>query len=405
MKKNEEKVKKNRLWPFGLAVLALACFIPSVQVLALAGPWGPERETFTWEVPATYATFNSITNNPELGDERNFVRIRAVGDTYYVDEVKLEAGKTYEVYSYYHNNAEGHVGQTAIGIADNVRMKSNFPATIKAGERLTVNTIISAADTDPLAVWDGAYVTADEDLYLRYVPGSAIIHNGGELNGQSIGPDYLFSDEGALLGYNIFSGVLPGCNQYAGYVTYQFVADKPDFEVTKSVLGESSVEDGATIEYRIRYENTGTMTQNDVIVKDYLPDGLSYIEGSTVLKNNSDPDGSSVSDNLMTDGGMNIGNYAGGDGWAELIYQVKADEGLCDAALENRVVVETADGAKEATATVNVAGDCLPAELPKTGPAEIVIAIVAMLSIGVGGTYWYRSQKNLNKVSHEIKEK
>lgn len=389
-------------WPWGLAVLSLVCFVPSAQVLALSGPWGPERETFTWQVPATYATFNSMIDNPDLGDERNFVRIRAVGDTYYVDEVELEAGKTYEVYSYYHNNAEGDIGQTAIGIADNVRMKSNFPASIKAGERLTVNTTISAADTDPLAVWDGAYITADEDLYLRYVPGSAKIHNGGELNGQQIGPDYLFSDEGALLGYNVFSGILPGCNQYAGYVTYQFVADKPDFEVTKTVLGDSEISAGATIEYRIRYENTGTMTQSGVVVKDYLPEGLSYVAGSTVLKNNSDPDGSTVSDNLISDSGINIGDYAGGDGWAEIIYQARADEDLCDAQLTNRAVIETADGAKEATATIKVAGDCLPAELPKTGPAEVAVAIIAMLSIGVGGAYWYRSQRVLRKVSDEV---
>jgi len=179
--------------------------------------WGPEREMFTMDNLPDYAVFNSLSDNPDLGNERNFVRIRAVGDEYYRDKVTLEVGNTYEVYVYYHN--------IGVGIADDVRMSANFPATVKKGETLTVNAIISAADTNPLSVWDGTTVTANEDVTLRYVPGSALIHNGGELDGQAIGPDYLFSDDGALLGYNEFSGLLPGGFEYAGYVTFQFIVE------------------------------------------------------------------------------------------------------------------------------------------------------------------------------------
>lgn len=397
-------MKKKTIIMFGLAILSLGSFVPAAQTLALSGPWGPERDTFTWEKPAKYATMNSMTNNPELGDERNFVRVRAVGDKYYVDEVKLQAGKTYEVYSYYHNNAGANIGQTAIGIADNVRMSSNFPATIKAGERKTVNTIISASDTDPLSVWDGAYLTSDSDLYLRYVPGSAMIHNGGDLNGQAVGPDYLFSNEGALLGYNKFSGLLPGCNEYAGYVTYQFVADQPSFEISKSIISDiTKVGDGTIIEYKVTYKNTGTMTQDDVVVKDSLPNGLEYVPGSTILKNNSDPNGSKVSDNIMAESGINIGDYAGGNGWAELTYKAKVKDGLtCDLKLTNKVIVETDNGSKEASTDVTINGDCIPGELPQTGPGEIAIAVAAILCIGVGGTYWYRSRKAIKKITQDI---
>lgn len=192
-------------------------------------PWGPDRATFTWADPAPYATFNSITDNPTLGDERNFVRIGEVADeTQYVDSVELVVGKTYEVYIYYHNNADGHeVGKTAIGIADGAAVKSSFPATVLAGARATVTATIFASDTDPLSIWDGAYLDASQDVRLSYIPGTAIIHNGGELNGQAIDPDHLFRD-GALLGYNKFSGILPGCNEYAGYITYQIYAEPLD---------------------------------------------------------------------------------------------------------------------------------------------------------------------------------
>ena len=59
--------------------------------------WGPQdRETFTWNVPATYTTFNSMTDNPSLGHESNFVRVREYGsgDTY-KDDVTQEEGKEY----------------------------------------------------------------------------------------------------------------------------------------------------------------------------------------------------------------------------------------------------------------------------------------------------------------------
>mgnify|MGYP000862258342 CR=1 FL=1 len=395
---------------YGVAILSLLSFLPSVQALALSGPWGPERKTFTWDAPAAYATFNSMTNNPDLGDERNFVRIRQVGDAKFGDSVDLKTGKTYEVYMYYHNNASPTIGKTAVGIADNVRMSANFPAQIKAGEKLAVNAIISAADTNPLSVWDGAYINADSDFYLRYVPGSATYHNGGALNGQPVGPDYLFSDEGVLLGYDKAIGLLPGCNQYAGFVTYQFVADRPEFDINKTVLDGKGVyvdnvvaSSGDMVTFRVRYENKGTMIQQNVVVKDTLPDGLEYIKGSSSLKNNSDTGGSKVSDNIITASGLNIGNYAGGDGWAEVSYQAKIKSGLaCDKKLTNMVSVITADGTKEDSATVSVGGNCTPAELPKSGPAEIVLAVVAALSVGVGGTYWYRSRRVLMSTEKTI---
>ena len=55
-----------------VAVIAAAIIVPAA-VLA----WGPDRPTFTIEQPANYVTFNSITNNPVHGDERNFVLLIA----------------------------------------------------------------------------------------------------------------------------------------------------------------------------------------------------------------------------------------------------------------------------------------------------------------------------------------
>ena len=406
----------------GLAAIALALGLPAATASALVDtPWGPERTTFTWDNPAPYATFNSITDNPQLGDERNFVRIRDVASgEKFGDEVTLERGKTYEVYIYYHNNADAHdVGKTAIGIADGVAMKSSFPATVKKGERATVTGTIVAADTDPLEVWDGAYMMPSEDLYLRYVPGTAIIHNGGELNGQSIGPDYLFGD-GAMLGYNIFSGLLPGCNEYAGYVTYQIFADAPDFEVTKSVIsGSTEVSPGDEVTFKVRYENTGTMDQQNVVIRDTIPDGLTYIAGSAILYNNNFTDGKSVNDDLITKDGMNIGDYAGGSGWAEIIYRAKVSDDFGCGYIENTALISTTDGNKTASSTLTVTKDgCTPVpeeetcltnpdlpgcqEIPNTGPLEITMASLIVLGIIGGGIYLWRTKRVVKTVEAKV---
>ena len=68
-------------------------------VLALVGvstayAWGPERATFTMEKPASYVTFDSITDNQSsesvgIGDERNFVRVRKAGETTFTDQVEI----------------------------------------------------------------------------------------------------------------------------------------------------------------------------------------------------------------------------------------------------------------------------------------------------------------------------
>lgn len=441
MAKFTQKIKKTALSILAafLAILPLANITPASALVDT--PWGPDRTTFTWADPAPYATFNSITDNPQLGDERNFVRVREVADgNLFGDEVTVTAGKTYEVYIYYHNNADAHdVGKTAIGIADGVAMKSSFPATVMKGEKATVTGIITAADTSPLSVWDGAYLIGGEDVYLRYVPGTATIHNGGQLNGQNIGPDYLFGD-GALLGYNQFSGLLPGCNEYAGYVTYQIFADAPNFEVTKSIISDTTdVKVGDEVTFKVRYQNTGTMDQLNVVVRDTIPEGLTYIPGSTMLYNNNLTGGKVVNDDLVTENGMNIGDYAGGSGWAEVTYKAKVNEGLkCGGELTNTALVSTTDGNKSASVTLTVTGencvpptpedcttnpnlpgctnptpeDCntnpnlpgcdLPTEIVKTGPLEIVLAVVIILGIGGAGFYLWRTKRTLKTVENAV---
>lgn len=189
--------------------------------------WGPQdRETFTWEKPAAYATFNSITNNPTLGDERNFVRVREANtDDLYTDNATLTAGKEYEVYIYYHNNASVHLNETGEGMAQNVRLSVSCPGHLEAKQSAVVRADLSSSGT-PTTIFDTAYLDSyDTGITLSYVSGSAVLHNDGSANGSVLDDAALWSDEGALISYSSqYPGVIPGCNDYAGYVTFRMKA-------------------------------------------------------------------------------------------------------------------------------------------------------------------------------------
>ena len=224
------KRTKYKILGVGLAV-ALAA-LP----FAGASAWGPERPTYTNEQPADHAVFNSITNNAAVGDERDFVRIEEKNSGRpYSSDITIEPGKQYEVYIYYHNDASmtyNGAEYDYIGVARDVRLASNFPDELAAGERGVVNGIISASNTDPLKVWDEAYITASDDMTLHYVEGSAKIYNDWGVNGSVLSIN-LFSEQGTFLGLNELNGVILGCDEYSGQVvytiqTYAVEEEKPD---------------------------------------------------------------------------------------------------------------------------------------------------------------------------------
>ena len=76
-------------------ITGVAAIIAGTGIFAgVLHAWGPDRTTFTMANPATHVTFNSITDNPKHGDERNFVQIRNYTDNgTFGENVDLVAGK------------------------------------------------------------------------------------------------------------------------------------------------------------------------------------------------------------------------------------------------------------------------------------------------------------------------
>lgn len=192
---------------------------------------GPQRTVYTMDRPAAYPTFNSVTDNNVLGDERNFVRIveKATSGTY-SSRIEVEAGKDYDVYIAYHNNAADNLNSKEYnrqGVAWDVRLVSNYPQRLREGAMGVLVAKIISTNTKPEKVWALAYIIAKESVTLHYVAGSAKIFNCCDTNG-SVLSDNLFSDEGTLLGMDHLDGMIFGGYQYSGYVIYtiRVIADR-----------------------------------------------------------------------------------------------------------------------------------------------------------------------------------
>lgn len=144
------------------------------------------------------------------------------GSAVYASDIEIQAEKQYEVLIYYHNNAseESNMKENNyVGVARDTRISSMFPLTLKRGERGGVVAKISSTTTDPETVWDGAYITAAEDMTLHYVTASAKIYNGFDANGSVLSTN-LFSEQGTLLGTTQLNGLVLGGGDFSGMVLY-----------------------------------------------------------------------------------------------------------------------------------------------------------------------------------------
>lgn len=444
-------------------MIAIALTFISSSVMA----YGPERQTFTMANPADYVTFNSITDNPVLGDERNFVRIAEDNsNSAYKDEIKLVPGKVYELYIGYHNNAKSSLNQNGSGIARGAKVAVQYPVTVSPSQSGTISAILSAVNANPKEVWDGVTITSDTELTLNYVVGSAKIYNDWKANG-SVLSTAIFSEEGTYLGLNELNGLLPGCAEYSGHILIKFKANTTEAKIDKSASldGENfskevKAKPGDEITFKVSFTNTGTTDLHNVTFHDELPEGLSLVEGTTYLKYSTENTANKMTDLIATNG-YNTGTYGPGTG-ATITYKVKVSENqdFCGN-LVNKIFLDHDNGELTDGAIVAVEGEnCKPVydcetnpdlpecqvdncennptlpgcqekncennpslpecqekncktnpemegcqELPSTGPLEIIMAIIIILGIGGGGYYFYRSRKTLNKTENKAKGK
>lgn len=358
-----------------VAILAAAVIVP-VTMFA----WGPSRTTFTEQNPATYVTFNSITNNSVYGDERNFVNIKDASNTNdggWTDEVTVQPGKEYVVRMYVHNNASANLNL----VAQNTRASATVPTT--TGKSVPISGFVSADNANPAKVWDDVNLKSDKNFNLAYIPGSASFHNNSVGQGSQGAKlsDGIVTSAGALLGYDKLDGKIPGCYQYSGYVYFkvkpQFATDTTDFSVSKQVRKDGAtdgfkksvaVNPGDTVNYRIEVKNTGNASLNNVTLKDQLPTGVTLVPGTAKIMNANNPGGAVIQDgDKIVSTGVNIGTYTAGSN-ALVVFSAKiksAEDLTCGMnTLTNKAIAQPEGKTpKEDTADVTVNKECQPGKI------------------------------------------
>ena len=367
MQKQNNTNFKRRLIVAGLSAMVLAVLVPAASTYA----WGPDRPTYKMKTPADHPTFNSITDNNIIGDERDFVRVTEVGGNgKYMNELKVTPGKTYEVYIYYHNNAASNLNSSGKGIADKVKIRSVHPTKISSSNKGTVSATISSSNASPKSVWDEAYFTTDSkaDVELKYVSGSAKIYNQGKLNGTVLSTE-LFTT-GDYIGFNTLSGILPGCIEYSGHIVYRVRAEQASSTVAKSAsldgknfFSDVTAKPGDIVTYKITFKNNGSKDLTNVTFRDQLPTGVSLVSGSVTLHNTATNKTISLPDAIATNG-VNVGLFGQGV-TGTLTYKVKVSDdivknGSCGTNQFKNTITATTDqtGRKTASAIIKVDKTC-----------------------------------------------
>jgi uncharacterized repeat protein (TIGR01451 family) len=399
----------------GALMIAAAVIIPATLFA-----YGPDRPTYTFAHPADHVTFNSITDNPSVGDERNFVRIKESSNTTtYGKTVDLTPGKKYQVEVYFHNNAATDLNASGAGIAKDVTLRMQIPGVVNAGATANITGYINSSNASPTSVWDSSTATNSTAgaVAIRYVANSAKVTSNGAVNGATL-PDTLFTT-GTNLGYDSLNGVIPGCNQYAGYVVFEFAVEQPNFTVQKQVSTDAgktwstnaTTTPGSTVLYRVIYTNTGTTQQDDVTITDTLPQGVTYVPGSTLIANTKTGGSYKATLDGVTSNGLNIGSYsAAGNAYVKFSAKVADNIALTCGTniLHNVASVWTTGGSKESAADVTVNKECKPneclpgiptgdkrCELPHTGPTDTILGFLGLGAIVASLGYFVASRRAL----------
>lgn len=188
----------------------------------IKGSWGPEREKFMWNNPSTYVIFNSICDNPEYGNERNFVRIKRLGtEDKYSKSLDVSAGDEYIVCLYVHNNISSFFYKKGQGIAHEVRLSVTIPEEIEKGKTGVVRGGIYSKNALPNFIWDSAFLKASEDVKISYIEDTARVHSQGSSDG-SILPKEDFFGKGALVSYNIEQPGIISSSEKGSWVYIKF---------------------------------------------------------------------------------------------------------------------------------------------------------------------------------------
>lgn|GEM_PF-3144311 len=351
---------KRRAGFVGLGVLTT---VAVAAVASAAVTFGPDRPTFTWANPASYITFNSITDNPFWGDERYVVKVRDVNASTNASSTKMTVTDNQEVLVtvYFHNNAAAKLNL----VAKNTKVQVNLPSVTAANQELKAT--ISADNANPGSVFSTADLTNANPFRLEYISGSAQLKTNNvttTLSDSVVGG-------GVLVGTNGPDGNVPGCSEFAGKVSFRVKVKvehpQPVSKFACDALDVSKVS-------RTRFDFTAHASATNATVQSYVFTA-------------KDANGNVVDTQTVSTSALSA-NYSFNQtkaGTYTVSVVVKTDKGDAPVnACEKQVTVEEAP--HEATPVVS--GKVT--ELPNTGAGAVAGIFAGVSALAGAGHYVFR---------------
>lgn len=325
------------------------------QQVAPAG-WWPERDTISVASPPLEPTLNSFVDSEPHGFEPNFMQVKLhdADDSTYTDDLLVQPGDVFTALVYFNNDSQE-------AATENTRLRIVMPGVITGSTN--AYAVLSADNAVVPEVEDGVSIVvadaAGEEVALRYVTNTAVIHSGGAVDGQSLG-DALFTG-GVPVGCASLDGTLPGGAGCSGYVTFDVRVDQPGFDVVVKASSGTTAEpsevievaSGQEIEVHASYQNTGSNQQDNVLMRlRELPGGISYVPNSTSIMNSTTGGEFEPHEEGLATTGLNLGSYQP-QGNVSVVFRLRVSAAALDRAAEEQldlstfIRVTTAAGYKE----------------------------------------------------------
>ena len=438
--KNQSNLKTITL----LISLTLALMLIVLTKNAFAGFGPSSRPTYDWNKynPSASCTdpsntygrcgsmngpvFDSFINTPSYGNEENFTQIAPAQanvspvNASYSNTAEANPGQEYWVRMLVHNDGNQNLNclpqydsstlndctQIDLG-SPSIATNTTAQIAIAPGTANGVDIMgyISASNATPSTVWDSATLTNPNQAFsVSYVNGSASIYNSAFPNGLSL-PDSINSPSGTMIGYSQMNGILPGCFNYSAYIYTKVLVSSPALKIQKLVRSNSNstwsnsitTNAGSTVEWKITYQDTGTANDNNVTLRDTLPQGLTIVPGS-IKWYDANNTGTVQNDTSLSSGGIDLGNYAPSpnDINGEIIFDTVVNSSPTSCIITNTAYGK-ADNVPTVTSTANInINNCVPptptpptptpptppSTLVNTGPGNVVAIFVGFMTMG-----------------------
>lgn len=263
--------------------------------------------------------FNSVTNHPTLGDEREFIHIRKGGEKEWKREMEIEAGGQYEVEVFFRNDGNPEYNSSKYDhntVAVHTRMAIDIPAFVSRSVALTACIMWNplnqkCIDSIVLRPRDG------KSKKIHYVIGQAKIYSKWKAN-ESILPTSLFSFNGTWLGLNELQGVIPAGDEYSGHIKFYIDVERALEDEGVEIICQGSVDGknweensirvkaGSFITLKTTINNISTENLAGALFFEQIPDNC-VLRDSATLFTNVHPSGYRFNATHLLNDGVEIG--------------------------------------------------------------------------------------------------